>query len=128
MFLIVIVTGHRLFYGTVIGLPIFLHSMEYVTQEDPLSMVAYGIDVLPLIKNLKSEFPDITQTCYAANAGALCTFTNVELNFNWLKQFGLGRGYYPEPSISALIVHPENIEARNRFGLCHRFKVCTGTR
>ena len=103
----------------------FMNSREGVTQGGPLSMVAYGIDVLPLIKNLKSEFPDITQTCYAANAGALCTFTNVELNFNLLKRFSLGRGYYHETSKSVLIVHLDNIEAGKKFGLYNWFKSCT---
>ena len=40
---------------------------------------------------------------------------------------GPGRGYYPEPSKSVLIVHPENLEAGKEFDTCHGFKVCKGT-
>ena len=44
------------------GAASFLHSREGVTQGDPLSMVSYCIGIPPLIKNLKVEFPDVTQT------------------------------------------------------------------
>ena len=53
-------------------------------------------------------------------------FANFELYFNFLKLFGPGRGYDPEPYRSVLIVHPDNIEAGKGFGLRHGFKVCTG--
>ena len=32
-------------------------------------MVAYGIGFLPLIKHLKSAYPDVTHTWYARDAG-----------------------------------------------------------
>ena len=48
-----------------------MHSREGVPQGDPLDMVAYGIGILPLIKNLKAEFTDVTQPWYADDAGAL---------------------------------------------------------
>ena len=51
----------------------FLHSREDVTQGGPLAMAAYGIGVLPLIKRLKSEHPDVTQTWYADDAGVIGT-------------------------------------------------------
>ena len=41
------------------GTTSFLHSKEGVTQGDPLSMIAYRICILPLIKNLKREIPDV---------------------------------------------------------------------
>ena len=61
-------------------------------------MSSYGIGVLPLIKNLKAAHPGVTQPWYNQNAGAILTFGNIELYFNLLKHFGLGCGYYPEPS------------------------------
>ena len=79
----------------------FLNIREGVTQGYPLAMltamVAYGIGVLPLIKQLKAEYPDITYPCYADDTGSLGTFVNAELYFNLLKRFGPGRGYYPKP-------------------------------
>ena len=42
-------------------------------------MFAYGIDILPLIKNMISEFPDVTQPWYADDAGALVSTLLMEL-------------------------------------------------
>ena len=40
---------------------------------------------------------------------------------------GLERGYYPEPSKSVLIVHPENLESGKEFSTRRIFKVCAGS-
>ena len=48
---------------------------------------AYGIDIIPLIKQLQSEFSVVTQPWYAENDGALGTFKKVDLYFNSLKRF-----------------------------------------
>ena len=97
-----------------------------MTQGDPLSMVTCGIGILPLIKNLKAEFPDATQPWYTDNDGSLCTFADVYLYCNLLRQFGPGRGYYPRPSKIFLIVHPKNIKPGKIIGLSHGFKACNG--
>ena len=110
------------------GTDSFLHSMEGVAQGDPLAMIAYGVSILPLIKNLKREIPAVTQPWYADDAGAFCTFVIIETYFNLLTNPGPGHGYYPELSKSVLIVHPDNIEAGKLFGTCRGFKVCTGVR
>ncbi len=57
------------------GLALFIFSKEGVTQGDPLTMVAYGIMLLPLIRSLKEEIPDVDQPWYANDAGAGGTFT-----------------------------------------------------
>ena len=38
----------------------FLHSKEGVTQGDPLTMIAYGIGVLPLVRELRGDHPGVT--------------------------------------------------------------------
>ena len=91
-------------------------------------MVAHGIGILPSIKNLKAEFPDVTRPWYAGDAGALGMFARVEAYFHSLERHGPGRGYLPELSKSVLIVHPDNIEAGKLFGSRHGFKVCMGAR
>ena len=42
--------------------PSFMHSRESVIQGDPIYIIAYAIGILPLTKNLKKVFYDITQT------------------------------------------------------------------
>ena len=91
-------------------------------------MVAYGIGVFPLIKRLNVGYPGNTQPLYEDNAGELDTFDNIFIYFNSFKKIVPGCGYYPGPSKSILIVHPNNLTSGKEFGLRHGFKVCTGTR
>ena len=86
----------------------FLHSREGVIQGGSLAMGAYGIGVIPLIKRLKSAYPDVTQSLYADNLSAFGAFDNIRLYFSSSKLFGPSRGYYPKPSKIVLIVHPKN--------------------
>ena len=75
-------------------------------------MIAYSIGILPLINNLTQEITDITQSWYADDTEALGRFAIIETYFDSLIRQVPGRRYYPEPSKSVLIIHPENIEAR----------------
>ena len=59
----------------------FLHSNEGVTQGDPLSMIAYSIGVLPLIRELQDVHPCVTQPWYADEAGAEGTFEKMLAHF-----------------------------------------------
>ena len=99
-----------------------------MTKGDPLAIIAYGISILTLIKNIKREIPDVTQTWYTGDIRALRIFTRTETYFNYLAHQGPGRGYYTKPSKSMLIMHPENLEAEIVFGLRHEFKVYTVAR
>ena len=51
----------RLGYGT----GNFLFSKKVVTHGDPVAMVAYGLGILPLIRELRNSCPGITQPWYA---------------------------------------------------------------
>ena len=62
----------------------FLHSREGVTQGGPLAMIAYRLGILPLIKNLTQEMPDVTQPWYAEDARAMGTFARLENRFDLL--------------------------------------------
>ena len=99
-----------------------------MTQGEPLKIIAYGIYILPLIKNLKRAIHDVTQPWYADDARALVMFTIIESYFNLLTRQGPGHGYHPKTSKSVLIMHPENIKAVKTFGERHGFKICTGAR
>ena len=43
----------------------FLHIKEGVTQGDPLDIIAYGIGVLPLIREIQDSHPCVSQPWYA---------------------------------------------------------------
>ena len=59
-----------------------LHSREGVKKRYPLVMVDYGIGIVPMRKQLKLTYTDITQPCYADDAGSLCTFCKLKRYFN----------------------------------------------
>ena len=110
------------------GTAIIIHSREGMTQGGPLAMIAYGIVILPLIKNPKREMPEVTQLYYAYDSGDLGIFARLETYFDLLTRQGPGRGYHPKPTKSVLIVCPENIEAGKFFGARHGFRVYRGVR
>ena len=82
-----------------------------MTQEGPLAMIVYGIGILTLINNLKHEIPTVTHPWYVDDARALDVFARFATYFDSLTCQGPGRGYYPKPSNSIMIVCPENIES-----------------
>jgi hypothetical protein len=65
-----------------------LFSKEGVTQGDPLAMVAYGIGLLPIIRQLKAEFPAVEQPWYADDAGAGGSFQGIRAYFQRLQEIG----------------------------------------
>ena len=69
-------------------------------QGGTIAMIAYGIGILPLIKNLKQETPDVTQPWYTDDAGALGIFARLETYFDSLTRQGPGRGYQPNCPIA----------------------------
>ena len=91
------------------GMASFLHSKEGVMQGGPLAMIAYRIGILPLIKNLKREIPDVTQPWYDDGDGSLGKFARLETYFHLLTRQGPGRGYYPKPSKSLLTIHLKSL-------------------
>ena len=87
----------------------FLHSKEDVTQGDPFAMIAYGIGVLLLVRELQGAHPCVTQTWYADDAGAGGKFTNILEHLRDLQARGPAQGYYPEPTKSILVVALGNV-------------------
>ena len=63
----------------------FLHRKEGVTHGDPLAMIAYGIGVLPLIRELREAHPRITQPWYTDDAGSGGAFKDAQAHFEDLQ-------------------------------------------
>jgi hypothetical protein len=111
------------------GTGTFLYSKEGVTQGYPLSMFAYGIGILPLIRLLKVEFPAVEQPWYVDDAGVGGKFTEIRRFFSKLQETGPNPnfGYYPEPRKSILVVPQHNLEATRVTFPDFIFKVTTGS-
>ena len=92
------------------GHAVFISGKEGVIQGDPLSMFAYGIGMMPLMRQLKAKFPQVEQPWYADDAGADAKFDEIERFFRRLCEIGPLFGYYPEPTKSILIVRQHNLE------------------
>jgi hypothetical protein len=92
------------------GHTVFIFSKDGVTQGDPLSMFAYGMGILPLIRQLKAEFPQVEQPWYADDAGASTKFDEIERFLRRLCEIGPLLGYYPKPTKSILIVQQHNLK------------------
>ena len=80
-----------------------------LTQGDPLSMIVYGIRVLPLTRELRGAHPRFTQPLYADDAGTGGKFPNIVEHLRDLQAQVLAQGYYLEPTKSIFLVAPGNV-------------------
>ena len=105
-----------------------MHSKEGVTQGDPLSIIAYGIGVLTLMRDLRRDLPQVTQPWYADDAGAGGNFEAMMAHFRELQLKGLARGYFPEPTKSILVVAEQNVPRATEYFCGMGIKIVTRSR
>ena len=74
----------------------FIPSQEGVTQGDPLAMFCYGIGLLPLILQLKAEFPTANKEWYADDGANATHFKTIRAYFLRLQELGPPFGYYAD--------------------------------
>ena len=83
--------------------PVTILSREGVNQGDPLSMVLYGITLVPIAKELIVAYPGILSPFYVDDA----VFDGLERKsaqlLKLLMERRLDRGYFPEPAKSCFI-------------------------
>ena len=92
-------------------------SAEGVTQGDPLSMFAYALGLLPLVKRIRALHPNIMNPWYADDTGMGGSFHDIKQCFTTLCDIGPGYGYYPSPPKSVLVVSQANMAtAKATFG------------
>jgi hypothetical protein len=84
--------------------------------------------ILPLIRQLKAELPQVEQPWCADDAGAGGKFEDIRRLFRRLEEVGPNYGYFPEPSKSILVVRQHNLEAAQKAFPDFGFKVTTGSR
>ena len=92
-----------------------IQSMEGVTQGCPFAMVGYGLLVLPLIRQLQREFPNVASPWYADDAMAAGALADVMAYFHRLCELGPSYGYFPEESKSILVVKARDTAAAEEF-------------
>lgn len=93
-----------------------LFSKVGVTQGDPVSMIAYGLGLLPLIRLLKLEFPDIKfHSWYADDSAVAGSLSAISKLFKRLQKLGPHYGYFPNASKSWLIVPSRNLATAEQF-------------
>jgi hypothetical protein len=105
---------------------VLLLSKEEVTQGCPLTMVAFGLAVLPLIRCLKQAVLHVHQAWYAA--AATTSFPFLHMSMVRLVELGPAFGYYPEPLKSILVVKEVNKAAATEYFADLGFTVVTGHR
>ena len=86
-----------------------LHIKQGVTQGDPLCMIAYGIKILLIIREICTTHPHVVQPWYADETGAGETFEALHEHMRNLLARGPPRGYFPDPTKSILVISPRNV-------------------
>ena len=92
-----------------------MHNKYGVTQGDPLAMIAYGIGILPLIRELREAHPQVTHPWYADDAGAGGTFHHILAHLWDMQARAPPRAYFPGPTNSILVVAPNNVARAEEF-------------
>jgi hypothetical protein len=105
-----------------------LLSSEGVTQGGPLSMVLYGLALVPLAKTLRQEHPEVVQAWYADDRLLKGRTSQVAATMTLLQRLGPERGYFPEPANSIVICSPEDRPRAEELLEAFSFKFTDGYR
>lgn len=80
-----------------------LHSREGITQGDSLSMLLYGLTLVPLAKIIREATDQVIQPWYAGDMAMAGPASKIKIAMNLLMKYGPDRGYFPEPDKSVLV-------------------------
>ena len=92
-------------------LPVTILSREGFTQGEPLSMVLYGITLVPLAEDLRAADPGILSPFYVDDAAFDGSARHSVQLLKLLMNRGPDRGYFPEPAKSLFISDTPGQEA-----------------
>ena len=81
-----------------------LHIKDGVTQGDLLAIITFGMRILPLIQDLGTAHPGITQPWYSDDAGVCSTFNHIHRHLDNLMERDTLREYGPDPTKIILVV------------------------
>ena len=84
-----------------------LASTEGTTQGDPLAMAMYALAITPLIHQLSTKSPDVSQVWFADDAISAASCAQLKEWWDNLSILGPTFGYYPNGSKTHLVVKEE---------------------
>ena len=85
-----------------------ISSTEGTTQGDPLAMGMYALAVVPLIRRLRNEVPDVSQVWFADDASAVGSLSALLSWWQCLSSYGPAYGYFTNAVKTILIGEPEH--------------------
>ena len=88
----------------------FLHSKKGVNQGGPLAMISYDIGILPLIRELCTAYPHITQPWHEDGLGAGGAFDALQEHMRDFLARGTLREYFLEPTKNILVISLWNVQ------------------
>ena len=80
-----------------------LLSQEGVTQGDPLSMVLYGLTLVPLAEIVRHGVPDLIHAWYADDTCLAGGIKSIGPAVDLILKHGPARGYFMEPKKLVLV-------------------------
>ena len=83
--------------------PVTILSREGVTQGDPISMVLYGITLIPLADELRAADPGLHSPFYADDVAFDGLARRISQLLKLLMKKGPDQGYFPKPDKSLFI-------------------------
>ena len=81
-----------------------LHSKDGVTQGDLLAIIPFGMRTPPLIQDLGTAHPGVTQPWYSDDAGMGSTFNDIHWHLDNPTERYTPREYFPDPTKRILVV------------------------
>ena len=91
-------------------------------------MIAYGIGVLPLIRDIREAHTRVTHPWCADYVKVWVTCERILDHFQDIQARGPPRGYLPEPTKSISVLVPRNVPMTEEFFQGMGVKIMTGSR
>ena len=99
-----------------------------MNQGYPLSIAAYGLGILPIIREFQKSHPGVTQPWYTDDAGAGGTFKGIRRHLDDLMSRAPPQGYFTKPTKSILVVSTLNVLQAGAFFWSYSLQIVTGSR
>ena len=90
-----------------------IHIKKGVTHRVSLEIIAYGIKIFPLLREIHEAHTDVTQTWYSNDVGSRGYFGSIKVHPEELIRRVLYYGYLPNPNTRILVISTNDIPQAN---------------